>query len=180
METFPWRCLWGDSSDVPLQKLPTSWPWILVVAAVHLPYLMGRLSTLRTMSVSIHLSCYKASGSIIQVIGCCRHCSLTLFLSPGVCASIKFYISGSKEWRGASGGQGKAVLGKTKESHPQADPTALLLVGKLMIFLLSSMDLPVLVNPFVLPEDGQLSFEDSNFCYSFKYVYCSGKPSIIL
>lgn len=91
METFPWQCLWGDSSDVPLLKLLTSWPWILVVAAVHLPYLTGRLSTPRTMSASTHLSCCKASGSTIQVMASCRRCPLTLFfffsLSWGVSTS---------------------------------------------------------------------------------------------
>lgn len=52
------------------------------------------------------------------------------------------FLSSSTPWalkklRGASGGQGKAVLWKAKESHPQADLSVLLSVGRLVILLLS-------------------------------------------
>lgn len=61
----------------------------------------------------------------------------SLFFSILGVVSIKFYTVGSKKLRGASGGQGKAVLWKAKESHPQADLSVLLSVGRLVVLLLS-------------------------------------------
>lgn len=61
-------------------------------------------------------------------------------------------------------GHEEGRLQGTEESHPQADLSAVLLVGKIdNISSSGSIDLPVSEHPFVFPEDEQLPFEGRDF-----------------